>query len=375
MALITMPTGGIESIDWTLPEAATFVVRNQWTGGQTVADLGGIRAAFKAKVTLAPGKLSRAPWGAFYSRLRGPANTFRLPAVGQKDSPIVSATMLGNGQRANLLLQSSGFAGASWTKSNATITGGYTFSPEGVAGAASAFTNNSATSTHYIAIGATYVAFRRHTFSAYFLSTGPAWVHLGTALDGDAWFNINAGTVGTITGTNTTAAITPAGFGYYRCSITFDATTAGNYVYIYSASGDGVSTFAGGGTLAFIVWGAQLEPGPIASTYLPTTTATATGRDGFLIGGLTPNVTYLRTGQLVTFANRLFVVTNDVLSAGGSVANVGVSPDLPTLPTGAETAVLYQPYAEMRMTTPALGWSDGLANIYTPFAFTCEEVL
>ena len=82
MTLVTLPTGGIRSVDWTLPEAATFVVRSGWSGQQTVGNLGGIRAGWKAKVTIAPRSQSQIlDWRTWMATMLGVANTFEIDAA------------------------------------------------------------------------------------------------------------------------------------------------------------------------------------------------------------------------------------------------------------------------------------------------------
>jgi hypothetical protein len=89
-------------------------------------------------------------------------------------------------------------------------------------------------------------------------------------------FNLQTGTPGQQTGNTNTPSITPVGNGWYRCSITYTATAASDLIIFNVANGDGVFSFAGDNTSGIYLWGAQLEAGAFATSYIPTTTATVT---------------------------------------------------------------------------------------------------
>jgi hypothetical protein len=66
--------------------------------------------------------------------------------------------------------------------------------------------------------------------------------------------------------------------GWYRCSITW-TQGAGDTSFdlrIYVANSDGDATVDLDGTSSIFVWGAQVEASPIATSYIPTTTASVT---------------------------------------------------------------------------------------------------
>ena len=92
------------------------------------------------------------------------------------------------------------------------------------------------------------------------------------------------------TGTYSAASIQPFGNGWYRCSIT--ATAAANgvvtapFMPILASGTARAGTFAGNGVDGVYLWGAQLETGSVATSYIPTTTAAVTrNADVILVSG------------------------------------------------------------------------------------------
>jgi hypothetical protein len=103
--------------------------------------------------------------------------------------------------------------------------------------------------------------------------------------NGYANFDLNAGTVLVVSGTtadaNRAARIENYGNGWYRCSFTATCPAAGTgngvVPILINASGDSrAPSFAGTVTDYILGWGAQVETGSVATSYIPTTTGSVT---------------------------------------------------------------------------------------------------
>jgi len=114
-----------------------------------------------------------------------------------------------------------------------------------------------------------------YTVSFYAKANGYRYLfaNSSTTIGVSSVFDLQSGTVSTTTGT---ATITSAGNSWYRCTLTGTALTTGSpsfYLQINNTYATGDQSFAGDGTSSIYLWGAQLEIGSSATTYVATTTA------------------------------------------------------------------------------------------------------
>lgn len=187
-------------------------------------------------------------------------------------------------QRTNLLLRSEQFDNASWNKVGATVTADATTSPDGTVDA-DALVEDGTTGTHYTQQFYTgFTSGTAYTMSAFIKAGTRTWVEMdlpsaafGVAQGG--YFNLSgSGSLGNATGSPTSRTITALGNGWYRITVTATATaTAGGNCLIIAASANGTTSYAGtNGAQALFLYGAQLEAGAFATSYIPTVASTVT---------------------------------------------------------------------------------------------------
>jgi len=163
--------------------------------------------------------------------------------------------------RTNLVLQSNTFS-TTWANDDSTETSGQT----GYDGTTNAWLLSKTAANGRI--GQVLTVSGSATFSIYAKAGTDSWVRLASSDAGVyAYFNLGTGAVGS-TGGSTTAAITSVGNGWYRCSISGNASFT--FFNIWVADADNDTSGASGNIL---IQSAQIETGDIATDYIPTTTA------------------------------------------------------------------------------------------------------
>jgi hypothetical protein len=185
-------------------------------------------------------------------------------------------------QRTNLLLRSDDFANASWTKGGTTITANSTVAPDGTI-TADTLVENTANSQHQTFQAVTLTA-APYTWSVYAKQSAgnKRWLSMypqGTGVNAYAVFDVSLGTV-TLTGLAQylSSSITPVGNGWYRCAITFTgaAVSINHVAYLSDSATVPAPVYTGDGWSGLFLWGAQLEAGSFATSYIPTVAASVT---------------------------------------------------------------------------------------------------
>ena len=171
-------------------------------------------------------------------------------------------------QSRNLLTFTQEFNNAAWVKLNATITANSTVAPDGTM-TADTLVATAGTAAHSInrsggGSGAPIA------FSVYAKAGTSSFIQLfhGSASTAYANFNLTTGVVGTV-GAGATASISPAGNGWYRCSIVFTpgAASASRITIVSSGTAAYNESWTAAGTETIFIWGAQLEAGSTATDY------------------------------------------------------------------------------------------------------------
>jgi hypothetical protein len=173
-------------------------------------------------------------------------------------------------------LQSEDFA-TTWTVTGATVSTNATTAPSGTT-TADKLEEDTSTGSHLVTQNITFTAVS-HTASIFAKKAERDWIRV-LFFDGtntfSAFFNLNTGTVGTITGAGATASIQNVGNGWYRCAVTATASAGSGSFAPRVALADNNSSYAGSTGSGIFIWGAQLEAGAFPTSYIPTTTTALT---------------------------------------------------------------------------------------------------
>lgn len=184
-------------------------------------------------------------------------------------------------QRTNQFIQSENFVSSAWGRTRAVPVRD-AVGPTGVANSAVTLSDDASgnSSTVYISEAVTGLTTGNDYTASVFAKKGSLnFLGLRTQSLGltsaTAYFDLANGTLGTI-GSDLTATIKDYGNGWYRCSITFTATsdTSGT-IRIQMWEQDAGGNFLHDGTKNILIFGAQLEEGSFPTSYIKTTGSTA----------------------------------------------------------------------------------------------------
>jgi len=180
-------------------------------------------------------------------------------------------------QSTNLFSYSEQFDNAGWQKNDGTITANATTSPDGTQNADKSIPSTTNSDDHIVRQTISVTNGTDYTFSIYAKNGGYNFVLLNGANGSAVKVNLTDGSK-TEYSSPTSTKVENLGNGWYRISITATAnsTSYGATINIQNSATPQFPTWAGNGTDGVFLWGAQVEASSYPTSYIPTTSASAT---------------------------------------------------------------------------------------------------
>jgi hypothetical protein len=188
--------------------------------------------------------------------------------------------------RTNLMLQSQAIDQSPWAVSQLNTTGTPAYidvaaSPDGTQNADKLIPNTVSTQ-HYAQQAITLANNTVYALTVYAKASELIAIRLSLGTKAGAfpgaYFNLSTGVVTNEVSSPVSTSITPVGNGWYRCTVVANSGTGGTapQLRIWAISGVNTISFAGNDSDGVLVWGAQVEAGAFATSYIPTTTTSLT---------------------------------------------------------------------------------------------------
>ena len=171
--------------------------------------------------------------------------------------------------RTNVLLRSEEL-NTTWLTFRSSVTANDIVSPDGSQNAEKIIQQSGQTSSGGVYQNLTLSNSTVYTYSVFLKSGGYDFGMIRVDGGQYAWFDLFSGSVGTITGSGS-SSIEDYGNGWFRCSFTITTTSTTGQPHIYIANSDGSQTLSGAdGVKGIYAWGAVVEQGSYATSYIPT---------------------------------------------------------------------------------------------------------
>jgi len=253
-------------------------------------------------------------------------------------------------QRTNLTLWSEQFDNAWWSKSTLSITANTTTSPSGVVNADTLDEGTTSSIHRLLGTVVSVTAGSNNSFSLYVKKGTMRYFRLviNDGNDTSRWiaaqFDLDTQTFTTGSGvggggTIVSSSIQSVGNGWFRVNLVGSLTLTGQvFPIIFGSDGTAINAADGRGGGAYsgtnktlFLWGAQLEAGAYATSYIPTTSASVTrNQDQITRNNVFTNGLITASGGtwFVDLRNNIPMIRD--LTAGGVFINTGTSANINT---------------------------------------------
>lgn len=191
--------------------------------------------------------------------------------------------------KVNFIKYSSDWSNAAWAKTNITLDSGEVITPNGK-DTVSEVIPTTASAQHYMQQIISTTVGVEYTFSVYVKKGEASRIELLLADSVSPYNNFArlAFDLDTLAITSPTTSsrvnLEEAGNGWYRISVTDVATHTSTILRMTITSNTGAFNWAGNGVGGVYLWGAQLEIGGNASSYIPTESVIASRDSDYIIG-------------------------------------------------------------------------------------------
>lgn len=180
--------------------------------------------------------------------------------------------------RTNLFQQSATFSVSPWVAVRTTVSENAIIAPDGTLTADKIVETVQTNNSYYVYQSVSLTSGTTYTFSVYAKAAERSfmWIRLyGTGSWGNVSFNLTTGAINNPDGAKVSAQY--VGNGWWRCVVTAASDLTGvNTPRIYVENDINASGYTGVAGYGIYVWGAQLEEGLFATSYIPTTTLAVT---------------------------------------------------------------------------------------------------
>lgn len=250
-----------------------------------------------------------------------PTTTGNVPARG----------LLIEEQRTNLFTYSEDYSNAAWAKTTCTVTANQLVAPDGLLTADLIQLGAGTTSKTLVATVTTTSPATMSVYAKAGSHTILQFLNSGTA-NHFCNFDLGTGVLGNV-GSSTVGTITPVGNGWYRCTATFSGTMGtGFWVVAANAAANGYNATTSS-TGFYFLWGAQLEAGSFATSYIPTVASSVTrSADVATINTLSPffNATegtmFAQFDSAASGTNTIAAFDDNTANENYRLRNVGTDP-------------------------------------------------